>query len=78
MASFRSLTADRQPLNEFKSRASKITSGIDLHIFEWAENTTTGCERSGLRSAGELDAHSEGAVRVMLVPVALEEHQDIY
>jgi hypothetical protein len=73
MTPFRSLTANRRPFEEFKARMPKaettkddaIRPGMDLHLFEWSGNNTEGREKSGLRSAVELEAQSEGAVRVM-------------
>ena len=66
MASFRGLTADRRPFDEFKTRARGMpVTAIALDLFEWAEAATHGEERVGIRSIEELEAQSTGAVRVM-------------
>ncbi|KAH7392943.1 hypothetical protein BKA66DRAFT_547318 [Pyrenochaeta sp. MPI-SDFR-AT-0127] len=76
MASFRSLTADRRPLEEFKAKVPKSVPGkrdasnanIPLHVFEWSQSTPDGVEISGLRSVEELESRSQGVVRVIFAP----------
>jgi hypothetical protein len=73
MSSFRSLSADRKPLDEFERRASLFaatppgatSTGITLDLFEWRENGAQGVEKCDLKSVQELESKSEGAVRVM-------------
>jgi hypothetical protein len=73
MSSFRSLTADRKPLDEFERRASLFaatqrgatSTGITLDLFEWRENAAQGVDKCNLKSVQELESKSEGAVRVM-------------
>jgi len=72
---FRGLTADRTPLEEFRSRAPRIdrrhepTSDnyLPLHAFRWIEGEPSGAEICDLKSVGELASHSEGAVRIVSV-----------
>jgi len=67
---FRGLTADRTPLEEFRSRAPRIdrrhepTSDnyLPLHAFRWIEGEPSGAEICDLKSVGELVSHSEGAL----------------
>ncbi|RMZ67226.1 corA-like mg2+ transporter domain-containing [Pyrenophora seminiperda CCB06] len=72
MASFRSLTADRRPFDEFRARTPKVGpaqhGGIDLHLLEWCANTAPGREENGLRSIQELETESRGTVRVIFAP----------
>ncbi|KAF1831693.1 hypothetical protein BDW02DRAFT_649673 [Decorospora gaudefroyi] len=76
MASFRSLTANRGPLEEFRARIPRTVKtkedtahrNIDFHLFEWSGSHSQGRERSGLRSVEELEAESEGTVRVIFAP----------
>ncbi|CAN9223523.1 unnamed protein product [Alternaria alternata] len=71
MSSFRSLTADRKPLDEFERRASLLaaiqrgatSTGITLDLFEWRENAAQGVDKCGLKSVQELESESEGAIR---------------
>ena len=73
MSSFRGLTADRKPLDEFERRASlfaatqrgRTSTGITLYLFEWRENAAQGVDKCDLKSVQELESESEGAVRVM-------------
>lgn len=73
MRSFRSLTADRRPLEEFKARGfrsmpgkvSASSSNIPLHVFEWSQGSPNGTEISGLCSVQELESRSQGTVRVV-------------
>jgi hypothetical protein len=73
MASFRSLTANRRPFEEFKLRISKtaadkdevISTDINLHLFEWSDNIALDRGKGVLRSVEELEAESRGTVRVM-------------
>lgn len=81
MAYFRSLTADRRPLEEFKGKVPKPVAGkgdkssphIPLHVFEWSQNIPDGVEISGITSVEELESRSQGEVRVMLVPRDLSQ-----
>ncbi|KAA8619916.1 CorA Mg2+ and Co2+ transporter [Pyrenophora tritici-repentis] len=72
MASFRSLTTDRQPFEEFRDRASKVGpvqhNGIDLHLLEWYDDAAPGRERNDLRSISQLEEESKGTVRVIFAP----------
>ncbi len=69
----RSLTADRQPLDEFNRRVLDATkkhpngtyASTTLDLFEWSEGADNGVEHSGLKSVRGLESKSEGAVRVM-------------
>ncbi|RYN75714.1 hypothetical protein AA0120_g11948 [Alternaria tenuissima] len=76
MSSFRGLTADRKPLDEFERRASlfaatqrgRTSTGITLDLFEWRENAAQGVDKCDLKSVQELESESEGAVRVIFAP----------
>lgn len=73
MSSFRSLTADREPLEEFKRRASQFetkrldatSTDLALNLYEWSDSTAYGVEKRGLESAQGFDSKSEGVIRVM-------------
>lgn len=76
MAAFRSLIADRQPLEAFKLQASRCSnsksslfdnkaSEIPLHLFEWSQSSQDGTEVSNVRSVDALEARDPATVRVM-------------
>ncbi|EUC29506.1 hypothetical protein COCCADRAFT_106345 [Bipolaris zeicola 26-R-13] len=76
MASFRSLTADRRPFHEFRtksrnsaeSRKEKSYGVVNLHVFEWLDSAVQGKELGGIQSIEALEAQSKGAVRVIFAP----------
>ncbi|KAH8712192.1 hypothetical protein GQ44DRAFT_811700 [Phaeosphaeriaceae sp. PMI808] len=76
MASFRSLTSDRQPLKIFRSQVSnimsteraKLGSALHLHLFEWSQSDQIGSESAGLKSIAELESRNEAAIRVIFAP----------
>ncbi|KAJ8111521.1 hypothetical protein OPT61_g5900 [Boeremia exigua] len=79
MAAFRSLTADRRPLEAFKAQASRAgnpklgcsdtnTSSLPLHLFEWSQNSQDGVEISNVRSVTDLEARDPATVRVVFAP----------
>lgn len=73
--SFRGLTADRRPIDEFRARIPGTSKKIDpasenylpLHAFEWLEGENSGVEIADLKSVGELVSHSRGAARIVSV-----------
>lgn len=78
MAAFRSLTADRQPLEDFKSGASKLrsptskdaksgdsSSTLPLHLFEWSQSSQDGVEIENIDCVSKLEARDPATVRVM-------------
>ncbi|KAH6642423.1 hypothetical protein C7974DRAFT_302739 [Boeremia exigua] len=79
MAAFRSLTADRNPLEAFKVTALRScgpksvlakTDGTDLplHLFEWSQSSQDGVEISNVRTVTELEARDPATVRVIFAP----------
>ncbi|KAF1844803.1 uncharacterized protein K460DRAFT_285040 [Cucurbitaria berberidis CBS 394.84] len=76
MTSFRSLTADLRPLQEFEARIPRVftkerdggNSNIPLHVFKWSEGTPNGTEISGLKSVEELETQCQGTIRVIFAP----------
>lgn len=76
MAAFRSLTADREPLEAFKLAASKRSppkspsvqtdsTALPLHLFEWSQSSQDGVEISDVRSVADLEAREPATVRAM-------------
>ncbi|KAJ4987546.1 hypothetical protein SVAN01_07003 [Stagonosporopsis vannaccii] len=79
MAAFRSLTADREPLEPFKLAAlrgsfPKLASAqtdnteLSLHLFEWSQSSRDGVEVSDVRSVADLEARDPVSVRVIFAP----------
>ncbi|KAJ4357070.1 hypothetical protein N0V95_002808 [Ascochyta clinopodiicola] len=81
MAAFRSLTADRQPLQNFEWEASRGQSSksldaksrlsdvkLPLHLFEWSQGSQDGLEVSDISSVSELEAREPATVRVIFAP----------
>lgn len=75
MSSFRNSTADREPLDSFRSCVHGSASGagarsnaaLPLHLFEWMEDGPTGSESSGLKSITDLESQNQALVRVVYV-----------
>lgn len=73
MALLRDLSADRQPLETFRSQVPKIATGarsftghpLNLHLFEWSHGEHNGSERADLTSVEELETRSPSTVRVV-------------
>jgi lysozyme family protein len=73
MASFRSLTADGQPLEDFRKAVPKAngiqtppqTPSLHVHLFEWSQSSQDGTESSGLKSIEELESQNTSTVRVL-------------
>ncbi|KAF9701755.1 hypothetical protein EKO04_000282 [Ascochyta lentis] len=81
MAAFRSLTANRQPWQDFeykalrghspesldaKSRRSNVK--LPLNLFEWSHGSQDGLEISDIKSVSELEARDPATVRVIFAP----------
>jgi hypothetical protein len=75
MASFRSLTADTQPLEDFEKAVSKAKAvqttpqnpALHVHLFEWSQSSQDGVESSGLKPIEELESQNTSTVRVLYV-----------
>jgi hypothetical protein len=80
MAAFRSLTANRLPLEPYivasgsrrgiKPRDGKgqiANTALPLHLFEWSQSSQDGVEVSGITSVSDLDARDVPTVRVVWV-----------
>jgi hypothetical protein len=75
MASFRSLTADTQPLEDFEKAVPKAkvvhtapqNPALHVHLFEWSQSSQDGIESSGLKSIEELESQNTSTVRVLYV-----------
>jgi hypothetical protein len=75
MAAFRSLTANREPLENFEALSPKViyakskspSAALPLHLFEWSQSNQDGKEISNLKSVPELEARDPATVRVMYV-----------
>jgi len=76
MAAFRSLTADREPLELFKLEALRgrplnptpaqaNSTDLPLHLFEWSQSSQDGVEISDVKSVNHLEARDPVTVRVM-------------
>jgi hypothetical protein len=74
MSTFRDWTADRQPIDTFRSRVpghypQTKKSGDDhtlpLHIFEWAPGYKHGIESSGTKSIAELEVQNHAIIRIV-------------
>ena len=75
MFSFMSLTANRQPLEDFEGTARKAMAGrnspiqidLPLHLFQWHANASgqVGTEVPDIRSISQLETHDQDAVRVL-------------
>lgn len=78
MAAFRSLTAERLPLDPFivaaaNARVAKSPDGkgrvantdLPLHLYEWSQSSQDGIEVSGIRSVSDLESRDVPTVRVL-------------
>ncbi|KZM24597.1 uncharacterized protein EKO05_0008697 [Ascochyta rabiei] len=81
MATFRSMTANRQPLQDFDREVSRAYSSesldaksrlfdttLPLHLFEWSQGSQDGLEISDIKSVSELEAREPATVRVIFAP----------
>ncbi|KAH7411825.1 hypothetical protein DE146DRAFT_771464, partial [Phaeosphaeria sp. MPI-PUGE-AT-0046c] len=76
MSSFRSPTADREPIEKFRAslsdgllRTRSITGNtLPLHIFEWSQDSQYASETSGPKMAVEIASQDHVAVRVLFAP----------
>jgi len=78
MAAFRSLTANRLPLEPYivaaaSGRSAKPPDGrgritntaLPLHLYEWSQSSQDGVEVSGLTSVSNLEARDVPTIRVV-------------
>lgn len=73
MSSFRSPTADREPLERFRASVSnelskgRTTTGnkLPLHMFEWPQNSQHAIETASDNLAVERPTQNQATVRVL-------------